>query len=290
MARGKHAGNPEDSFEDTSSYRSRREYRDMQTATKLEEKNDNIADTDNVNNNTYGTFNNRDTLNTNILGDDFLSFEDEESTLNYKKIFLVLGIIVVLIIAGFLVYKFVFAKDKNQEEPSEPVVSNEAKMIETLEGCKVLGKIVIEDIKLEQYILDSVSDNALENGVGKLYGGSLNNYGNLCLIGHNYEDIFEKLSELEVGDKITLIDRELEETTYKINNIFSIEPDNLECLLQDETKVELTLITCETGAATRLVVKAEEVAEDDVDMTENTNTTDLNTVNSNTTNTSKENV
>ena len=209
MARGKHAGNPEDSFEDTSSYRSRREYRDMQTATKLEEKNDNIADTDNVNNNTYGTFNNRDTLNTNILGDDFLSFEDEESTLNYKKIFLVLGIIVVLIIAGFLVYKFVFAKDKNQEEPSEPVVSNEAKMIETLEGCKVLGKIVIEDIKLEQYILDSVSDNALENGVGKLYGGSLNNYGNLCLIGHNYEDIFEKLSELEVGDKITLIDREL---------------------------------------------------------------------------------
>ena len=290
MARGKHAGNPEDSFEDTSSYRSRREYRDMQTATKLEEKNDNIADTDNVNNNTYGTFNNRDTLNTNILGDDFLSFEDEESTLNYKKIFLVLGIIVVLIIAGFLVYKFVFAKDKNQEEPSEPVVSNEAKMIETLEGCKVLGKIVIEDIKLEQYILDSVSDNALENGVGKLYGGSLNNYGNLCLIGHNYEDIFEKLSELEVGDKITLIDRELEETTYKINNIFSIEPDNLECLLQDETKVELTLITCETGAATRLVVKAEEVAEDDVDMTENTNTTDLNTVNSNTTNTTKENV
>ncbi len=290
MARGKHAGNPEDSFEDTSSYRSRREYRDMQTATKLEEKNDNIADTDNVNNNTYGTFNNRDTLNTNILGDDFLSFEDEESTLNYKKIFLVLGIIVVLIIAGFLVYKFVFAKDKKQEEPSEPVVSNEAKMIETLEGCKVLGKIVIEDIKLEQYILDSVSDNALENGVGKLYGGSLNNYGNLCLIGHNYEDIFEKLSELEVGDKITLIDRELEETTYKINNIFSIEPDNLECLLQDETKVELTLITCETGAATRLVVKAEEVAEDDVDMTENTNTTDLNTVNSNTTNTSKENV
>ncbi len=278
MARGKHAGNPEDSFEDTSSYR--REYRDMQTATKLEEKNDNIAYTDNVNNNTYGTFNNRDTLNTNILGDDFLSFEDEESTLNYKKIFLVLGIIVVLIIAGFLVYKFVFAKDKKQEEPSEPVVSNEAKMIETLEGCKVLGKIVIEDIKLEQYILDSVSDNALENGVGKLYG----------LIGHNYEDIFEKLSELEVGDKITLIDRELEETTYKINNIFSIEPDNLECLLQDETKVELTLITCETGAATRLVVKAEEVAEDDVDMTENTNTTDLNTVNSNTTNTSKENV
>ena len=119
MARGKHAGNPEDSFEDTSSYRSRREYRDMQTATKLEEKNDNIADTDNVNNNTYGTFNNRDTLNTNILGDDFLSFEDEESTLNYKKIFLVLGIIVVLIIAGFLVYKFVFAKDKKQEEPSE---------------------------------------------------------------------------------------------------------------------------------------------------------------------------
>lgn len=287
MARGKHAGNPEDSFEDTSSYRSRREHRDVQTSTKLEEKNDNIAD--NVENNTYGTFSNREPLNANMLGDDFLSFEDEESTLNYKKIILVIGIIVVLIIAGFLVYKFVFTKEEIQE-PAEPVVSNEAKMIETFAGCKVLGKIVIDDIKIEQYILDSTSDNALENGVGKLYGGSLNNYGNLCLIGHNFEDIFEKLSELEVGDKIKLVDRELEETTYKINNIFSIEPDNLECLLQDETKVELTLITCETGAATRLVVKAEEVDENDVDIDENANTVDSNTVNVNTENTSKENV
>lgn len=288
MARGKHAGNPEDSFEDTSYYRSRREYRDVRASTKLEEKNDNIEETDSVTNNTYETFNNRENLNANVLGDDFLSFEDEENTLNYKKIFLVLGIIIVLIVAGILAYKFVFAKDKKPEPETEPVVSNEAKMIETLEGCKVLGKIVIEDIKMEQYILDSVSNNALENGVGKLYGGSLNNYGNLCLIGHNYEDIFEKLSELEVGDKITIIDRELEETTYKINNIFSIEPDNLECLLQDETKVELTLITCEDGAATRLVVKAEEVDENDVDTNANANTNEnTSTID---TNTSKENV
>lgn len=287
MARGKHAGNPENSFEDTASYRSRREYREVKTSTKLEERNNNIED--NINDNTYGTFNNRDTLNNNILGNDFLSFEDEESTLNYKKILLVIGIIVVLILAGFLVYKFVFAKDKMPKSP-EPVVSNEAKMIETLEGYKVLGKIVIEDSKIEQYILDSTSDKALENGVGKLSGGSLNNYGNLCLVGHNYENIFEKLSELESGDKIKLVDRDLKETIYKINNIFSIEPDNLECLLQDETKVELTLITCETGAATRLVVKAEETSEDDIDTNENQN---ANTVNSNTaneTNTSKDNV
>ena len=50
----------------------------------------------------------------------------------------------------------------------------------------------------------------------------------------------------------------MEETTYKVTKTYEVEPDNLECLLQDEEKVEITLITCQSGSTKRLVVKAEE--------------------------------
>ena len=50
-----------------------------------------------------------------------------------------------------------------------------------------------------------------------------------------------------------------EETEYQITEIYSSEAENLNCLLQDDEKIEITLITCENASTTRLVVKAEEV-------------------------------
>ena len=45
-------------------------------------------------------------------------------------------------------------------------------------------------------------------------------------------------------------------------------------MLQPEDKIELTLITCESGATTRLVVKAEEINEITEDTEVETNTVD----------------
>lgn len=211
-------------------------------------------------------------------------FYDEEE-FNYKKLFIIIGAIIIIIAVGFLLYKFVFNKEDVIETP---VQEEKAEMIKTLEGYNVLGKVIIDKINVDQYILDSTEGDALKYGIGKIYGGTLNNYGNLCLIGHNYTEIFSRLSELEIGDEITLVDDELKETEYKVTNKFSIEPDNLECMIQPEDKIELTLITCEAGATTRLVVKAEEVNENAKD-TENSTNIIENTV-SNSVKNSEENV
>ncbi len=286
MARGKHAGDP-NSFEDTSSYRRNRNF-DEDSNDRLQRILRESRNTTAVENNNEETTNSRENLhtfrNTSMFDDEQITFDDEEGGLNYKKVAIVVAIVIVLIVGGIIAFKFLL---KKPEEPEVPVVAeDEPKMIEKIEGYKVLGKINIKDIEVEQYILDSTDENALKKGVGKLYGGALNNYGNLCLAGHNFEGIFEKLSELEKGDKITLTDRELEETEYIITDIFSTEPDNLECLLQDDTKVELTLITCENGATTRLIVKAEEYEETSESGEINTNTTNTttNTTNTNVTN------
>ena len=131
-------------------------------------------------------------------------------------------------------------------------------MIEEIEGYDVLGKIVMDDLGIEQYILDSTEDNALENGVIKLYGNSLNNYGNFCIAGHNNEEIFSELSELEINDEFKIVDTDLEETIYVVTEKYKAEPDDLKCLMQDDSKIEITLITCEDASTSRLIVKAEE--------------------------------
>ncbi len=198
-------------------------------------------------------------LESNYSFDSDYSDEYEEKSLTKKKVIIVIAIILIAVIS----IVFLFSKTQNDENvgDSQNTVSNTVsnQMISTHEGYEVLGKIVIEDLQVEQYILDSKEDAALDKGVIRLYGGSINNYGNFCIAGHNKSGVFEKLIELEAEDTFTIIEPDFSETTYKITEIYSVEADDLKCLLQDDDKIEITLITCENASTTRLVVKAEEV-------------------------------
>lgn len=187
-------------------------------------------------------------------------YEDEE--MEKRKIILIIGVVIAVV----AIVAFGIICVKNANENKENIANNTVDsstitetMIATYEGYNVLGKISIEKIGVEQYILDSKEDDALESGVIKLYGGTLNNYGNFCIAGHNKIGIFERLNEMEVEDTFKIIEPNLTETTYRITEIYSAEADDLKSLLQDDEKIEITLITCENGSTTRLIVKAEEV-------------------------------
>ena len=189
--------------------------------------------------------------------DTYEDYEDEDIT-KRKTLLIILVAVIAVIAFGFVCVK---NANENKEKSDNTLDSNKLteSIIATHEGYDVLGKIIIEEFEIEQYILDSREDEALESGVIKLYGGTLNNYGNFCIAGHNKTGIFEKLSEMEVEDTFKIVEPNLTETTYKITEIYSAEADDLNALLQDDEKVEITLITCENGSTTRLIVKAEEV-------------------------------
>lgn len=181
----------------------------------------------------------------------------------WKKIGIIALIIVVLVGIYFGINTY---KDKAKESQDEPKVQEEeSKMPEQISGYNVLGRVVIEKLSIDKYILDSYEDKALQNGVCKLYGNDLNENGNFVIVGHNYEDVFKKLEELEVGDEFFAEDRNAEKVTYKITEIIAVDPTDLSILLPKENKTEITLITCQTGATTRLVVKAEKIEETIVD-------------------------
>ncbi len=104
---------------------------------------------------------------------------------------------------------------------------------------------------------------------GKLYGENLNEIGNFTLVGHNYDKVFKRLEELNVGDEFYIQDiksaNEEEKSYYRITEILEIEPTDLSVLLPKDNKTELTLITCKEGATSRLMVKSEKIEENNIE-------------------------
>lgn len=252
MAGGKHASRSK-SFEDLESNRKERE-RNRRAQLEENEADDKL----NVHN---------DILNSNAedYEDDYDddSYYDDEPMINYKKIIIVVVAIIALVAIIFGIYKLVSGNDKeNTTKENETTQTTNEKIPSSIAGYKVLGQVIIKDLNVEQYILNLPEDEALKNGVVKLYGSSLNGHGNFCIAGHNYEGIFKDLEKLNVGDKIIIKDAREVQYEYKVTSVKTVEPDNLECLLQDEEKVEITLITCSTGSTSRVIVKAEQVTKD----------------------------
>lgn len=157
--------------------------------------------------------------------------------------------------------------EKTKEEATKKEIKTNAPiknriMPEEIKGYTVLGTIQIPKIELETYILSETNTESLNISVTKLCGPEINEIGNLCITGHNYNNnkMFGKIKKLEKGDTIILTDVYGDSITYQVYDKFETNPKDVGALSQ-ETKGdrEVTLITCTIGAINRIIVKAVEV-------------------------------
>ena len=127
------------------------------------------------------------------------------------------------------------------------------------------GVLSIPKISITYPIIASEnSDSAtitelLKISLTKYWGPEPNQVGNLCIVGHNYNNkkFFGRLSELENGDTIELTDNSGQTIKYSVYDSYIVNPTNMECTSQlTDGKTEITLITCTPNGKQRLVVKA----------------------------------
>lgn len=170
-----------------------------------------------------------------MSGGKHASDEEFEFDFDFEKIKNIAIIVVILAIIAGVIFGTVKLVNKMTDTKTEETSSADVEEKET-EKYPVLGKIVIDKIEVEQPILETVEEDALEQGVIKLYGDDLNQEGNFCIAGHNYENIFKRLNELEIGDEIEIVDRDKQSTTYKVTQTASIEPTDLELLRKEAGK------------------------------------------------------
>lgn len=135
-------------------------------------------------------------------------------------------------------------------------------ILETYNGYKVCAKLVIPKISLETNVLSDYSEAALKNSVVKFWGVEPNNVGNFCIAGHNFKikNMFSKLKDLKLGDKLFITDSKIGKIEYEIFKIDIVLPEDVSCLKAiTENEREVTLITCTIDSKKRIIVKAKEV-------------------------------
>jgi len=116
-------------------------------------------------------------------------------------------------------------------------------------GSGVMGYIEIEKIGVNLPIYHGVSEAVLQVGAGHIEGSSLpvGGVGTHCIIsGHRglpSAILFTDLDKLEIGD-VFLINTLDETLTYEINQIQTVEPDQVDSLGIDTQKDLCTLVTC----------------------------------------------
>ena len=146
----------------------------------------------------------------------------------------------------------------DQNSSSEEIV--DVDLPDKMGNYTVIGQLVIEKLGIEKAILNKTTDESLKLSVTKFYGPnmSINDVGNFCITGHNYKNMLQKVKDLEIGDTFYLINKEKKtKVTYKIFDIYSCNPTDLRCLdAVTKNEKEVTLITCNPGGVTRLIIKA----------------------------------
>jgi sortase A len=122
-----------------------------------------------------------------------------------------------------------------------------------------IGIISIPKIELNVALSEGIDASTLKYAVGHFTGTPMpGNKGNFCVAGHRsyaYNEYFNRLDELGVGDKITVTTVN-GEFTYEVYESKVVKPEETSVLNNTENS-EITLVTCTPirVATHRLIVK-----------------------------------
>lgn len=126
-------------------------------------------------------------------------------------------------------------------------------------GYTILGRIEIPAINFNSVILKEQTYAAMNIGTIKSYGVELNEYGGFVISGHNFRgrnQFFYPIRYLKNGSKIYITDvigRRLEYTVYSVSRY--VDPTDTSYLSWFDS-YHVTLVTCEDGGKSRIVVSA----------------------------------
>lgn len=148
-------------------------------------------------------------------------------------------------------------EQENEEEGSR-IQEKASKNVDAF-GANTIGIITIPKIDLKAAIGEGVDGETLKYAVGHFIGTPLpNEKGNFCIAGHRsytYGEFFNRLDELEIGDKI-IVETNAGKYEYYVYEKKVVEPTEVSVL--DNTKAAtITLVTCTPIriATHRLIIK-----------------------------------
>lgn len=186
--------------------------------------------------------------------------------ISFLKLQLFISIFVIFLLGSSVSYYHF--NIKNKEQLSNRLINNynisrlyanNSPESEDITPNNLFGIIEIPKINIYYPIFSTLSEDLLKISPCKFYGGSLQENGNVCIAGHNYDNslFFSNLRLLETDDIIYIYDYSGTRYVYYIYDIYEVKNNDLSPILDyDESKKELTLVTCNNLNSNRLIIKA----------------------------------
>ena len=211
--------------------------------------------------------NDNDELNNKLDNIDNTKNSNKMSIKKVFKIQFTISIIIIISTISFSTY-YIYSL-RNKEKISENLIgnyniyklyTNVEKEDETTQN-NLFGIIEIPKINLYYPVFSTLTEENLKVSPCKFYGDSLEDTGNVCIAGHNYNNdmFFSKINLLEQNDEIFIYNNIGVKYTYLVTENYEVKEDDLSPIINyNQNEKNLTLITCNNLNNNRFVIKAKQ--------------------------------
>lgn len=195
-------------------------------------------------------------------------FGKSEYNKKKKRLFttqFILSSIFVLLMIIFLIY-YILTLKKQEHISKELVQSYDIYQLYSSISSKnlnnenkIFGIIEIKKINIYYPIFNDINEDLLKIAPCKFYGESLQEDGNICIAGHNYNNsmFFSNINKLSQSDSIFIFDNLENKYEYFVTSIYEVDSSDLSPVLDYEKKSkQLTLVTCNNINNKRIIVRA----------------------------------
>lgn len=127
------------------------------------------------------------------------------------------------------------------------------------DGYTILGRLEIPKAGVNTVILEEQTYAAMNIGAIKTYGVDLNEKGGFVISGHNFRGksvFFYNIKNLTSGDIIKITDNKGRKMEYRVYRVDRYADPSDVSYLEKTNDYNVTLVTCENGGKTRIVVRA----------------------------------
>lgn len=216
-----------------------------------------IAKETNSNNDKYKIKNHPKTLNK----------HKKKNFLFYKFQFAFSVFLIFCTISSFALYKLYL---KNQESATTTLLNNynvyrlysNSNITEKqMPSNDLFGIINIPKINLYYPVFSNLTEEKLKVSVCKFYGGSFQDFSNICIAGHNYDNsmFFSNIYNLDINDDILFYDNLGNQYIYSVFDKYEVSENDLSPIFDyNKSFKQLTLVTCNNLNHNRIIVKAKQ--------------------------------
>ena len=194
--------------------------------------------------------------------------ETMKSKTKFRKVYkiqLIISVVILTFLVIFCTYYIISLNSK--ENLSNSILSSYSiyRLYSNLDNSKnlndnnIFGIIKIPKINIEYSVFSNLTEEQLKVSPCKFFGENLENFGNICIAGHNYDNslFFSNIKLLKQNDEIYIYDNFDNKYIYKVFANYEVEQNDLSPIFNyDKNTKELTLITCNNLNGKRIVIKA----------------------------------